>query len=288
MLRIVTDGAVDMPDEWQEQYDIDVLPLRIRFGDQTYVQGDDIDRQSFYQLVAEKKTIPGTSLPSPSQVAEFYRQIANRGDDILSIHLSTKLSGTFSVVQMAANELTGEFHVIPFDSGAGSAVMGFMCREARRLNNAGTSLDDILSALEEWKRKLVLIFTLDSLDFARMNGRVTAIQSVITSMLKIKPIIILHDGLLEMADKVRTRQRALDRIIDYVYERLGKLPVCVAVVHANDLSTAQKLLEDVNKRLNVFEAILADLSIPVAANLGPGTVGIIAIPINVGNDRNGE
>ena len=189
MLRIVTDGSADMPAEWLQKYQIKVIPLTVRFGEEEYTQGKDIDQRRFYQLVKEKKTIPHSSLPSIDQVIAFFRKVTKRNDEILSIHVGSKLSGTYAAVQKAAEELRGELRIKAFDSGAGSAALGFMCREARLLDKAGRSLNDIYTKLNEIKRKLTVIFTVDNLEFARMSGRINAIQSIISSILKIKPII---------------------------------------------------------------------------------------------------
>jgi DegV family protein with EDD domain len=204
---------------------------------------------------------------------DFYRSIAKRGDEVLSVHLGSKLSGTFSTVQLAAKELIGEIQVYPFDSGAGSAALAMMCREARLLDQAGGSINDILKKLEIIRERLRVVFTLDTLEFARMNGRVNAMQSVISSALHIKPIIILRDGLLQMADKVRTRQRAVEKIVDYARSQVGLKSVNIAVVHAADPQMAQWLMEKVR------QVFATELSIPVAANLGPGAVGIIMYPV---------
>jgi DegV family protein with EDD domain len=276
MLRIVTDGGADMPDGWEQDFDISLLPLRIRFGEEDFVQGINIDKNSFYQMVAEKKMIPNTSLPSPQQVADFYRGIAQKGDDILSIHIASKLSGTFSTIQLAAKELAGEYNVFPFDSGAGSAIQGFMCREARLMDRADCSIQKIIARMEEIRKKVVVIFTLDTLEYARMNGRINGLVSAISSILKVKPIIILGDGALNMGEKVRSRHKSIDRVIELVQQRIGNKPTAMAVVHANDPDTAQSIYEKVSHFSNVKELIITELAIPVAANLGPGTVGIAA------------
>jgi DegV family protein with EDD domain len=279
MLKIVTDGGADFPDQWQELYNIYMIPLRVQFGERTYIQGLDIGPENFYQLVRDYKVIPKTSLPSPGQIMDFYRSIAKRGDEVLSVHLGSKLSGTFSTVQLAATELIGEIQVFPFDSGAGSAALAMMCREARLLDQAGGSINDILKKLEIIRERLRVVFTLDTLEFARMNGRVNAMQSVISSALRIKPIVILRDGLLQMVDKVRTRQRAIEKMIDYARRQIGIKSVNIAVVHAADPQMAQLLMEKVRQVFNCHEVIATELSIPVAANLGPGAVGIIMYPV---------
>ncbi len=279
MLKIVTDGAVDMPAGWEKKYKIDMIPLMVRFGEEVYTQGVNLDGDKFYRLVREKNIIPKSSLPSPFQMMEFYRKIANAKDRILSIHVASKMSGTFASVVEAARELSGELNVYPFDSGAGSAAMGFMCREARLWDRAGLSVQEILQKLEKIKNRLTVIFTLDNLDFARLNGRVNALQSVVTSMLKIKPVIVLRDGLLQIGDKVRTRQKSIERILESVRNRVGSKKVNIAIVHANDIEAAKSLVERAKKLFNIHEIVITELSIPVAANLGPGTVGIVAIPI---------
>jgi DegV family protein with EDD domain len=276
MLRIVTDGGADMPEGWEEKYQIEVLPLRIRFGDRTYTQGEDIDKNNFYQIVAQNGTIPKTSLPSPGQVLDFYRSISQPGDEILSIHIGDKLSGTFSVVRMAAEEAGDQVKVHTFDSSAGSAILGFMCREARLLDRQGCSIKDILNRLEEIRRRVVVVFTLETLEYARMNGRVNALQSAVSSMLKVKPIIVLRDGLLGMGERVRTRRRSIERVIELVKERIGDREAMMAIVHANDVETANLMVEKVRSVFYLKELVMSELSIPVAANLGPGTIGIAA------------
>lgn len=282
MLRIVTDGAADMPQGWEQAYEIHVLPLRITWGEETYTQGVDIDKTSFYRFVREKKGFPKTSLPSPQQVIDFYRLIAKKGDEILSIHLASKLSGTFSVIQLAAQQAAREFKITTFDSGAGSAALGFMCREARMMSRNGFPVQEIIRRLEAIRQRLTVIFTVDNLEFAYLSGRVNALQSVIGSMLNIKPIIVLRDGLLNMAEKVRTRQRSINRVFELVLQRIGDQPVNVAVVHAADPETAQSMIERIKGLFNVKEIVMTDLAIPVAAHLGPGTVGIVAYPVREG------
>ncbi|GAB4532183.1 MAG: DegV family protein [Anaerolineales bacterium] len=278
MLHIVMDSAGDMPAEMLQEYDIQVIPVNIHFGEQTYLDGVDLDKTGFYRLVREQGCIPKTSQPSPYQFVEFYRRIANPGDTIISIHVTSKLSGTFASAQAAAQELAGEYEIIPFDSGCGSAGMGFMCLEARLLARAGTSIRQIVARLQEMRSQMQIVLSLDTLDFARMSGRVKTLQAVLVSLLDIKPVIELHDGMLDMADRVRTRSRALKHIVTRMREHFGDLPLNIAVVHAEDIETGKKLLAQVRNLLRYQRLILVDLSTSVAANLGPGTVGIVAYP----------
>lgn len=286
VLRIATDGSADMPARWRSEYQIDVMPLRLNFGDRTFTQGVDLTSDDFYRLVQQTHQIPQTSLPSPEQVKDFYRSIAKRGETILSIHLASKLSGTFHAFQLAAQELVNEYPIHVIDSGAGSAGLGFMCREARRMWQAGLPVEQILRRLRSARERLFISFTVDRLDFALMSGRINSMQNAISSILKIKPIIVLRDGLLEMAEKVRTRRRSLDRMLEVVRERIGQQQVDLAVVHAADPSMAEEMLAKAKQFFNVRDVIVTDLSIPVAAHLGPGTIGIVAYPVS--DEEQGE
>lgn len=280
MLKIVTDGAVDLPPGWQEEYDIQVLPLRVRFGETTYLQGIDLDEEGFYRLVRETRTVPKTSLPSPGEIQAFYHKVAAPGDQIISIHVANNFSGTYATVQKAAEEVRGELNVYPVDSGSASMAMGFMAREARLMERSGAALHKILKRLEQMRLEQTVIFTLDTLDFAQLNGRVSAIQALFGSALKVKPILLLRGGLLEMAEKVRTRKRSLDRVLEYVKSKVGDSRVYLAVIHAADLESGREMLRRARECFNCAEPVLTSLSVPVAANLGPGAIGIIAMPAN--------
>lgn len=282
MVRIVMDSAGDLPPEWVTDYDIDVIPINIMFGSRSFLQGIDISDEDFYLLADGKGVVPKTSQPSPQQFINFYKRIAQLGDTILSLHISSKLSGTFESAVMAARELKDQLHIIPFDSGCGSAALGYICREARIMERAGASVQTIMDRLDFIRRNVTIILTLDTLEYALKSGRVKALQAALISLLNIKPIIVLRDGALDMADMVRTRRRALDRLVDSIRQRVGERLVNVAVVHARDVESAQTLLEVVRKTLNCREIVMTNLSVSVAANLGPGTVGIVAYPVEEG------
>lgn len=137
MLRVVTDGAADMPQTWKEEYDIQVVPVNIHFGEQTFLSDVDLDREGFYRLVGESKKIPKTSQPSPHQFTEAYKKLAEIGDTILSIHVTSKLSDTYASAVAAGRELAEKYHVIPFDSMTASAGIGILCRKRASWNGPG-------------------------------------------------------------------------------------------------------------------------------------------------------
>jgi len=279
MLRIVTDGNADMVPGWEKEYDIQVIPINIQFGEKTFLQFVELDNNGFYRMVDETKTIPKTSQPSPHQFVEFYRKVAQPGDTILSIHITSKLSGTYASAVQAAEELKGTFNVLPFDSMVGSVAIGFMCRQARKMERLGKSVEEIVKALEGVRGRVRIILTLDTLEYAKMSGRVGAMQAALASLMNVKPIAVLNDGVLTMAEKVRTRKASVNRIIAMAENEFGKKPVFLGVVHANDRTSGQSLLEQARGHFNVVgEPVLTDLSISVAANLGPGTVGLVLYP----------
>jgi DegV family protein with EDD domain len=281
MLRIVTDGAADILPEWKKEYGIDVIPVNIMFGERSYLQFEELDNEGFYRLVDEKKRIPKTSQPTPHQFVEFYRRTAKKGDTILSIHVTAKLSGTYASAVSAADEVKDDFTVLPIDSTSGSLGIGLMCREARRMDRAGKSAEEIVRYIEGVKQHVRVILTLDTLEYAKMSGRVKTLQAALASVLNVKPIAVLRDGDLSMAERVRTRKASLDRVIEMAEEEYGDRSIYLAVVHARDPKSGAELLEEASKRFNCKEAMMGELSISVAANLGPGTVGLILYPTEV-------
>jgi DegV family protein with EDD domain len=278
MLRIITDGAADMPVGWEKEYDIQVIPINIQFGEKTYLQGVDLNNEDFYRMVEESGKIPKTSQPSPFQFKKFYESVAKVGDTILSLHVTSKLSGTFESAVTASRELGDKFNIVPFDSGAGSAALGMMCREARLMERAGADTQQIIERMYRIRQEVQIVLTVDKLDYARMSGRVGTLQAALASALNIKPIIVLREGLLDVAERVRTRSKALDRVLEILHARFVEEKVNVAAVQARDLQSAQGLFERAGKIFNIKELILTELSIAVAANLGPGTVGLIVYP----------
>jgi len=280
MLRIVTDGASDIPMGWEEEYAIEVIPINILFGEKTYLQDIDLDSAGFYDLVDQTRKIPKTSQPSPHQFTEFYKRIAQNGDTILSIHVTSKLSGTYASAVAASDELKNVMKVVPFDSAGGSLGLGLMCREARKMDRAGKSVEQIVRYLEGVRDRIRIILTLDTLEYARMSGRVGTLSAALASILNVKPIAVLNHGVVNMVEKVRTRKAALARVIDMAVAEFGDQPLYLGIVHARDIVSGSLLMEQARKRFNCKETMLTDLSISLAANFGPGTVGLVLYPVD--------
>jgi DegV family protein with EDD domain len=278
--RIVTDGAVDVPAEWYKEYDIQRIPINVHFGEEkTYIQDVELNLDGFYKLI-DGKTLPHpkTSQPSPHQFVEYYKKIAQPGDTILSIHITSKLSGTYASSVSAAEELKGTFNVVPVDTLSGSMGAAFMCRSARKMERAGKSVDEIVKFIEGARGKTHIILTLDTLEYAKRSGRVGALSAAMASLLNVKPIALLKDGVVDMVDRVRARKVAIERVLAIGKEAVGDSPVSLGVVHARDEASCKALLEEAKKHFNVKESFMTDLSISLAINFGPGTVGLVLYP----------
>jgi DegV family protein with EDD domain len=279
MLRIVTDGAADVPAGWDQEFGIDIIPINVQFGEKTYLQYVDLDTEGFYKLVDESGKIPKTSQPSPHQFMEFYKKIAQKGDTILSVHVTSKLSGTYASAVAAAAELKDTFRIFPVDSTGGSLGLGFMCREARRMDRDGKSVEQIVKYLEDVRDRVRVILTLDRLDYARMSGRVGTLSAALASVLNVKPIAVLKNGLVDMVEKVRTRKAALERVMEMAVEEFGDQPIYLGILHARDINSGNALMAEAKKRFNSKDTVLTELSISLAANFGPGTVGLVLYPL---------
>ncbi len=279
MLGIVTDGAADVPQEWMSEFDIKRIPINVHFGEKTFIQDEELTLSDFYKMVDDKSNpFPKTSQPSPHQFVEFYKKHFQPGDTILSIHITSKLSGTYASAVVAAEELKGAYNVVTFDTLSGSMVVGFMCRAARQMERAGKSVDEIVRHLESMRDQTHIILTLDTLDYARRSGRVGTLSAALASVLNVKPIALLQNGLVNMVEKVRTRKPALERVISLGKELVGYKPVHLGMVHARDIESCKVLMEQAKSQFNVRDVVLTDLSISLAINFGPGTVGLALYP----------
>lgn len=279
MIRLVTDSTCDLPAEWRSHLDVTVVPINIQFGTETYLEGVTIDESTFYRRVNELGMIPKTSQPAPGMLADVYRQLGQSGDDVLSLHVTGKLSGTVNSAEQARKMVADAVRVEVFDSLGGSAGLGFMVWEAHTLVQAGASMEDILGRLSYIRDHLQIVLTLKTLKYAQMSGRVTTIQHVLASLLDLKPIITLEDGSLDVTGRIRTRRQALARMLDLVEERVGTGPLHLAIIHAHAPQEAHHLMDEAQYRFRCEHSFIAALATSIAANLGPGTLGVVAYPV---------
>jgi DegV family protein with EDD domain len=278
MNHIVTDSTCDLPELLITQHHIHMVPIHIQFGSETFRDRQTIDPTTFYRRVEQEGLLPKTSQPPPSDFVEMYQSIAHPMDEILSIHVTGKLSGTFNSAQMAAEAIAERVRVYVFDSLAGSAGLGFMCLEAAQMAEAGKSVTEILKRLEIARPRVNHLFMLANLKFAEMSGRVNKLQAALASLLNIKPIVFTEGGLMEVADQVRTRKRAVKRVLEIARERVGDAKVNLAVIHAQAPEEAAELLEQAKGVLRCGETFVHDLALSLAVHFGPGTLAIVTYP----------
>lgn len=281
-MQILMDEAGDLPATLARKYNVETIPINIMFGTEQYLSGIEMDHAKFYQRTktVEASSFPKTSQPTPYQFVQKYEEILARGEsEIYTVTVGQKLSGTYASATQAAQELAGKgtFHV--FDSQAATAAQGFMAIEAARLAQEGASAATITARLKKMVAEMVVIFTIDSLEYAVKGGRVSSMKSVMASLLNIKPIMRLEDGVVVEAGRVRTRKRAISHIVDTVHAGVGSQPVQIAVIHANSPDDAAQLRQQAEATFNVKELMTVDMAVAVAVNLGPGALGLIAIPV---------
>ncbi len=281
MIKIVTDSTCDLPPDWLNRYQITVVPMNIQFGLETFREGHTIDPETFYRRINRAGALPTTSQPSVGEFCELYQRLAADGSDILSIHLTSKLSGTWQSALMAARQLSGSCRVRVVDSLNGSPGLGLLVREAAQLAEAGLAIEEIVSKIEARRPQVNIFIMLKDLRYARMSGRVGRVREALASLLNVKPIIGVEDGALIPLDRVRSQHKAFERMAAMAAENIGDAPVHVGMVHALAPAEAETLMALLRSRLNCQDTFITDLSLSLAVHFGPGTVGFAAYPATV-------
>jgi DegV family protein with EDD domain len=235
-----------------------------------------MDWDLFYQKIDETGLLPTTSQPSAGAFAEVYRRLASEGAEaIISTHVTGKLSGTYQSACLAAEEVKDEVKVFPHDSLAGSAALGHACVEASRMARAGKTPEEIVARLDEIRSRVNVILVLENLEYPRKSGRVGGLAFALGSVLNMKPIVSLDDGLLNTVEKVRTRKKSLDRLLDIMEERVGTSDaIKLGVIHARAPEVGQEVFSRAQERFNCSESYLVELCASLTVHFGPGTIGL--------------
>jgi DegV family protein with EDD domain len=276
MVKIIADSTCNLAAEVLAKHDVRVAPITIQFGNETYEEGIDIDRAVFYRKIEEMGIIPTTSQPTPAWFSRYYQELAAQGHQILVITITSKLSGTYQSAVLA-KAMAPEADVEVFDSASVSLGTGWMILEACQMAEAGRDRAAILSRLEKIRAGSYLFLTPATLKYFQMSGRVGKLQGAVASMLNVKLIIALVDGILEAGEKVRTRGKAVERLLELIEEGVGTSdPVNLAVIHARAPEEAQDLLGKAKARFNCREVLVEDLVCSLAVHGGPGVVGLFA------------
>ena len=272
MIKIITDSTNNLSPDILERYDIRVAPASIQFGDETFEENVNIDRELFYRKIEELGIIPTSSQPTPAWFARFYQELTEQGHSILVITVTSKHSGTYDSA-MLAKSIVPEADVEVFDSLSISLGTGWMILEAARAIEADHDRKRILQRLTEIRDRAKLIITPATLKYLQMSGRVSTLRGALGSLLSVKPIITLEDGLLDARESIRTRGKAIDRLISFTEEALGTTdPVNLGVVHARAPEEGQALLERAKAHFNYQETMIADLVASLAVHGGPGVL----------------
>jgi DegV family protein with EDD domain len=275
-IALVTDSTSYMPEDLLKKYNISVAPQVLIWGDQTYADGVDIKPQEFFERLKTAKVMPTTSQASPATLQPIYQGLVDQGNDVIAIHVSHKLSGTVQSANQA-KEMMGKAgeKVTVVDSLSTSMAMSFHVLAVARAVEAGASLKDALAVAEKARAQSGLYLVPETLEFLHRGGRIGGAQRFVGTLLNMKPVLELRDGRVEPVDRVRTKGKAHDRMIELVGERVGgKSNVRVATLHANALEDAKSLLAKAVQSFNPVESISAEVSPTVGTHAGPGTVGI--------------
>ncbi len=275
-IAFVTDSTAYIPAELVRKYEITVTPLILVWGEQTYRDGVDIQPDEFYSRLKTAKVMPTTSQASVVNMQETFQALADQGLDVLGVFISEKLSGTMQSATQGREALgKAAEKVTIIDSHSTAMAMGFQILTAARAAEQGASLAECRQLVEKSRDHVGVYFAVDTLEFLHRGGRIGGAQRFIGSTLNLKPILALKDGRVEAEDRVRTKSKALDRLLELVARQVsGKSNIRLATLHANAEQEACDLLERASRELNAVESILSSVSPVIGAHTGPGTVGL--------------
>jgi len=275
-VAIVTDSTAYIPDDLLKKYEITVAPQILIWGDQSFRDGVDILPEEFYTRLKNAKVMPSTSQVSIVDMKTIFERLVEDGHDVLGIFLSAKLSGTMQSAEQALKMLPNMAEKISIlDSNSTAMAMGFHVLAAAKAAQAGESLLDCRKLAEEAQKHTGVFFTVDTLEFLQRGGRIGGAQALMGSLLNVKPVLELREGRIEPVEKVRTKTKATERMLERVVEKIdGRVPVRLATLHANAEAEARALLAMAALQLNPIEQIFAAVSPAIGTHAGPGTVGL--------------
>jgi DegV family protein with EDD domain len=281
MLRIVTDSSAGIPRDLLEAHQIDVVPLNLHFGRTTYREGEDIDCETFYRLLQQAEQLPTTSQPSVGQFHELYSRLTDGGDSVISIHLSSKLSGTYQSA-VAAKAMLPEADITVIDTLSVSMGHGMVVLAAVEAAQKGMTRDEVIALVERAINGLQVIFVVDTLEYLQKGGRIGGAAAFLGTLLSLKPLLELRDGRVEPLERVRTRKRAVQRALQVLEERFeGQGLLRMMVLHAQCPDEAEQLAQSLREMFDCSDLYLAELSPVIGTHGGPGTLGVGAYAENL-------
>lgn len=275
-IAIVTDSTSYIPADLVKKYSITVTPQILIWGNQTFRDGVDIQPDEFYSRLKTDKVMPSTSQVSPVTMQSTFQPLVDQGYDVIGLFISSKFSGTLQSATQAKEMMgTSSEKVTLVDSLTTAMALGFQALAAARAIEAGASLKECVSFLEKAHERTGIFFAVDTLEFLHRGGRIGGAQRFIGSALNLKPILAVVDGRVEGIERIRTKTKAHDRLLELAAERLkGKSNIHLATLHANAKEDAKAILDRAIQMFSPVETVFSEVSPVVGTHAGPGTVGI--------------
>ena len=270
-VRVVTDSACDLPDDLVATLGITIVPLTIRFGDKEFVDREELSVDDFWQRLTTSSALPETAAPSAGAFEARFRALVDDGaTGILCVNLSSRLSATMQAATVAAKAVAEDCPIEVIDSLTCSMGLGNLCLVAGRLAQDGADLESIVAEVTDRRDRTKLFGTLDTLEFLKRGGRIGNARALLGSMLSIKPVVEVRDGVVEEAGKVRTRSKALRGLADHVRAQPVE-NVAVLHGHAPDLDELLDLLEPMVPRAEIVTGIVGPV---IGTHAGPRVIGV--------------
>jgi len=272
-VKVITDSTADIPPDLVEELGIRVVPLTVIFSEGAYKEGVEIDHETFYRRLQEEKGIPTTSAPSVGDFLEAYKEVLQETDEVVSIHISSKLSATYNNACQAANILKEQgARIEVVDSFNVSMGMGFTVVAAARAAKAGATLEQVLAIARRCIDRVRLLVMLDTLEYLRRGGRIGRARALLGSILQIKPILRMQEGELHPEARVRTRSQALERMLQLILAspRIKEM----GVGYTTDREEAELLLERMKESIPHAYTYLIRIGPVVGTHAGPGAIGV--------------
>jgi DegV family protein with EDD domain len=270
-IRVVTDSSCDLPQSLVDALRIEIVPLTIRFGDEELVDREELTADDFWHRLEHSKLLPETAAPSAGAFEAKFRELQTRGaTGIVCVNLSSHLSATMQAAQVAAAAVSSDIPVQVIDSQSASMGLGNLCLTAARRAADGDSLESIVNEVVNRRDRSRLYATLDTLEFLKRGGRVGNARALLGTVLSIKPVIEVRDGIVEEAGKVRTRSKALKLLAAKAAE--GKIEH-LAVLHGNapDVDVLLEMLEPIFPRDDIITGIVGPV---IGTHAGPRVIGV--------------
>jgi DegV family protein with EDD domain len=277
-VAVVTDSTADLPSDLAEVLGLRVVPMSVQFGERTYISRITITDAEFYERLATTDELPSTSQPAPAWFEEAYADADDDGADaVVSLHVSAELSGTVELAQRLGRDAPLDVHVVDSRQvGGGLALQVLAAHDAAR---RGGSVEDVIAAAEAVRDAVRTYVVVDTLEHLRKGGRLTGAQALVGSMLRVKPVLHLTEGRVEVLERARTWNRALDRLADLAADALGDdEPGHLVVTHSVAPERAAELWDRLTARIAVQERLEAVIGPVVGTHTGPGAVSVSVVP----------